>query len=66
MDFESKMTYIKRVLDEIERQFLVEMGSHDPEVIQQQLSQCMVSHAQSSYPLGWKKARKRGKTERSH
>ena len=41
MDFESKMTYIKRILDEIERQFLVEMGSHDPEVIQQQLSQCM-------------------------
>lgn len=42
MDFESKMTYIKRILDEIERQFLIEMGSHDPEVIQRQLSQCMV------------------------
>lgn len=60
MDFESKMTYIKRILDEIERQFLVEMGSHDPEVIQQQLSQCMVRHAQLFYPCGWKKTRKSG------
>ena len=51
MDFESKMTYIKRILDEIERQFLVEMGSHDPEVIQQQLNQCMVRDARSSDPL---------------
>lgn len=42
MEFESKMTYIKRILGEIEQQFLIDMQSHEPEVMQQHLSHCLV------------------------
>lgn len=44
VDFEPKLTHVKRVLDEIEeRILLIEIRSVEPEVIQNQLDQCMVS-----------------------
>lgn len=43
MDFETKLTHTKRVLDEIdERLHLIEMTSDDPEMVQNQLDQCSV------------------------
>ena len=43
VDFEPKLTHVKRVLDEIEERIhLIELRSEDPDVIQGQLDQCMV------------------------
>ena len=44
VDFEPKLTHVKRVLDEIdERIHLIELCSEDPDVVQGQLDHCMVS-----------------------
>ena len=43
VDFEPKLTHVKRVLDEIEERIhLIELRSEDPDIIQGQLDQCMV------------------------
>ncbi|KAK2181696.1 hypothetical protein NP493_384g04000 [Ridgeia piscesae] len=42
VDFEPKLTHVKRVLDEIEERIhLIELRSEDPDIIQGQLDQCM-------------------------
>ena len=49
VDFEPKLTHVKRVLDEIdERIHLIELCSEDPDVVQGQLDHCMVSGVNQS------------------
>ena len=44
VDFEPKLTHVKRILDEIdERMHLIEVRGDDPETLQSQLETCMVS-----------------------
>ena len=44
VDFEPKLTHVKRMLDEIEERIhLIEIRSEDPDVMQAQLEHCMVS-----------------------
>ncbi len=46
VDFEPKLTHVKRILDEIEeRMHLIEIRTDDPETLQNQLETCMVSAA---------------------
>ena len=43
VDFEPKLTHVKRMLDEIEeRMHLIEVRSEEPETLQAQLDTCMV------------------------
>ena len=50
VDFEPKLTHVKRVLDEIEeRLHLCELHDDDPESIQGQLDICMVSDSSQVY-----------------
>ena len=44
VDFEPKMSHVKRELDEIaDRIHLIDLHTEDPETIQSQLDNCMVS-----------------------
>ena len=44
VDFEPKLSHVKRMLDEIEERIhLIEIRSEDPDVMQAQLEHCMVS-----------------------
>ena len=43
VDFEPKLTHVKRILDEIEeRRHLIEIRNDDPEILHGQLDFCMV------------------------
>ncbi len=45
VDFEPKLTHVKRILDEIEeRRHLIEIRNDDPEILHGQLDFCMVCY----------------------
>ena len=55
VDFEPKLTHVKRILDEIEeRRHLIEIRNDDPEILHGQLDFCMVcAHSARTWLTFW-------------